>query len=348
MKIGLYADPHVSQSSSIIVGKQGEFSGRLDNLIKSFEWMDKIFKDNECDVIVCLGDLTDKPQLSAEEITAMSLFKNLNNHILLIGNHCRSDKSGRINSVNMISKVIYSPTVEKYGDKSVLFLPYNSSVEDLSEYKNIDVILSHNDIVGYDYGNHISESGYDIQSILDNCKLFINGHLHNGGWLVKDRVINLGQLSGMNFSSCGGQWEPSVGILDLSSGTPSIEVIENPYAYRFKKESFTTLVRLKEYLNDLPEEGQYVLQVKVPAKIADTARTILDKSTKVIASRVLTVNNARLKSNSTSSDKSVIGIEPKNIYSQFKDFLSLQDSSKFNIDIANNIITELENEEGAI
>ena len=69
----------------------------------------------------------------------------------------------------------------------------------LNHHKDIDIILSHNDIKGYDLNGHILTSGYELSEILDCCKIFINGHLHNGGWLVKDKVVNLGQLSGKYF-----------------------------------------------------------------------------------------------------------------------------------------------------
>lgn len=345
-KIGLYADPHVSQTSSIVVGSSGGFSGRLDNLIKSFNWMRSLFAERGCDEVVCLGDMTDKPSLTAEELSAMSKFVDCSNDLIIVGNHCRSDKSGRINTLNSIfNYVFYQPTVIDVGGKKILLLPYNSTPEDLSKISKeqgpIDVVLSHNDIKGYDYGNCISTSGYDLDDILSNCKLFINGHLHNGGWLIKDRVVNLGQLSGMNFSSCGGQWEPSVGILDLD--TLELEIIENPYAYRFKKESFTTLVKLKNYLNALPDCGKYVLQVKVPESIASSARSVLDKSEKVVTSRVLTVRDSK---KSRKVVTKVEKVESKSIYDKMRGFLSTQDQSKFNPIIAEEIIASTEKKEG--
>ena len=103
MKIGIYADPHFSCSSSIIVGRQGEFTGRLDNLIKSFEWMSHTFSENNVNQIYCLGDFTDKTTLTSEEITAISRC-DLTNHTCLVGNHCRSNKSGEINSISAFNK----------------------------------------------------------------------------------------------------------------------------------------------------------------------------------------------------------------------------------------------------
>lgn len=344
MKIGLYADPHVSQTSSIIVGKQGEFSGRLNNLIQSFKWMSQIFKEKQCQVIICLGDMTDKSSLTSEEITAMSQFEGIREHLLLVGNHCRSDKSGKINSLNLVNNSIFKPCVETFGGRKFLFLPYNTSLEDLSLYKDIDVILSHNDIKGYDLGGHTSTEGYEISTITDHCQLFINGHLHNGGWLVNNRVVNLGQLSGMNFSSCGGQWEPSIGILDTE--TLNLEIIENPYAYRFKKETFDTLVKLRNYIKSLPSIGRYVLQVKVPSNIVDSARSILTKSEKVEAFRLLVLKSEKIKTPKTRESQE--SFENKNIYTKLREFISTKSQTKYDSDIATSIIDEIEKKEGVV
>lgn len=367
MKIGLYADPHVSQSSGILVGKIGnnEFSGRLDNLIKCFDWMRGFFNDQGCKKVICLGDMTDKPVLTAEEISAMSRFVGCSNDIMIVGNHCRSNKDGSINTLKSTFNAVYSePAVIDCDGCKVLLLPYNSTPSDLSEIGHVDVILSHNDIKGYDFGGHISKSGYDLHDIVSNCKLFINGHLHNGGWLVNGKVINLGQLSGMNFSSCGGQWEPSVGILDTE--TLELTIYENPVAYRFKKLEFNSVSKLKSYLDNLPTKVlkyrltdqlildseeytdsmcEYILQVKVPAKISASARKLLDQSNKVVASRVLVTQDRSKASKSTKvelSSKSTMS----NVYSKLREFVNTQ-SSKFDAKIMSEVINSLESQEGA-
>ena len=336
--IGLYADPHFSQSSSIIVGKRGDFSGRLDNLIRSFDWMNQLFQDHKVDQIICLGDMTDKPNLTAEEITALSKC-HIDHHILLVGNHCRSDTSGSINSLNLFSRVIYNP--EYLDDKQeVLMLPYSSTVIEFKE--NPKIILSHNDLKGYNFGyGHVSSAGYEISEILDHCQLFINGHLHNGGWVVKDRIMNLGMLSGMNFSSCGGEWEPSVAILDTD--TLKIELFTNPIAYRFKKISCSSLIELKKYLDKLPEEGEYVLQVKVPSEISIEVRKLLDQSRRVVASRVI----SEMKVSSQVKESPTKEVTPtKSIYRQLQEYFDKNYSSKYDLTLVNQIINKLERSQG--
>lgn len=337
MKIGLYSDPHFSQTSSIIVGRRGDFSGRLDNLIQSFQWMNNFFKDNKVERIVCLGDLTDKPNLTSEEITAMSKC-DIEDHYLLVGNHCRSDKEGRITSLEIYPNVINEPRF--FGD--ILFLPYNHDIIDLSKLeKRPRIIFSHNDLKGYDLGSgHILTEGYEIDDILENCDLFINGHLHNGGWVVKNRIMNLGTLSGMNFASCNGQWEPSVAILDTD--TLEVSLYENPVAYRFKKAEFSTLPKVKGYLDNLPE-GNYVVQVKVPDNIAQKTRKLLDQSNKIVASRIITYKSAS-KKKTTTDVREILGTS--SVYDKLREFISSQ-SPKYSLDTINGIIDKIsQGEEG--
>lgn len=344
MKIGVYADPHFSQNSSILSGSYGEFSGRLNNLIESFTWMNSFFKEKGCEMIFCLGDLTDRPDLTAEEITAISRCQ-INSHYLIVGNHCRSDKSGKVNSLSVFKNVYYEPTILEVGDPicRILLLPFNSDIKDLSSYKNIDIILSHNDLLGYDFGRFVSDKGYSIQSILENSKLFVNGHLHNGGWMVKDRIANLGQMSGMNFSSCGGQWEPSVGIIDTD--TFSLSLYENPVALRFKKEEFKALSQLKNYLDNLKDQkGFYVLQAKVSEKMIESSRSLINKCQKVVASRLL------VKYDKVSSEKRTkeIVTESSSIYDKLRKFIKLQDSSKYDSKVVEDIIKSLEVRGGSL
>ena len=342
-KIGLYADPHLSQSSSIIVGRQGEFTGRLENLIKSFEWMNNKFKEENVDIIVCLGDLTDRPDLTALEITALSKC-NVDEHYLIIGNHCRSDKDGNINSLSIYERTLSESqplVVDEDGNTLVHVLPYNSDIIDLTTLNHPKVILSHNDLKGYDFGNFIiSQNGYKITDILENCKLFINGHLHSGGWVFNDRILNLGVLSGINFSGCSGKWNPSIGILDLD--TLKVDIIENPEAYKFKYTDCDTLPKLKKYLDSL-KGSHYVLQIKVPKELADNARKLLSQSEKVEASRLLFITET--SDNNENKEKPTLDTNI-NTYQRLRDFIDLQNKSKFDKKIVSDIINELERTEG--
>lgn len=331
-KIGVYADPHFSTNSSIIMGSQNGLSQRLNNLIESFKWMNQLFKDNDVEITICLGDLTDRPNLSAEEITALSQC-DLQDHHFIVGNHCRADKNGNINALATFKNVYTKPTVISVGGKRVLLLPYTRDYGKINE--QVDIILSHNDIESYNFGSFLSRDGFKIVDILKSCQLYVNGHLHTGGWVVKDRIINLGQLTGMNFSGGEGEWEPSVGIIDTD--TLMITLYENPIAYRFKKLECKKLPTLKTYIDQLPDIGQYVLQVKTTAELADNCRTLLNQNKKVVASRVITYASKVEKPKETLELNQAKG----SVYSKFRTFLAEQKTLKFDINTLYDIIDSL-------
>ncbi len=335
--IGVYADPHFSINSSIALGKgTNGFSNRLNNLIESFEWMNNLFNERNVELVICLGDLTDRAVLSAEEITALSLC-GLENHHFIVGNHCRSDKNGRMNALSIFKNVYHEPHTLTVDGKKIHLLPYNSDLYDLPE--DVDIICSHNDIKNYNFGTFLSPTGYEQVDILKSCRLFINGHLHNGGWVVKDRIVNLGAMVGINFSSCGGEWEPSIGIIDTD--TLKLEIIENPVAYRFKKLDCPTLQELKNYLDQLPSVGQYIIQVKTSAELAENCRKLLTQTSKVVASRILTYSPTIQQQPSDVPQKVSADDTSANVYEKFKAFLKEQSTLKFDLSNLLKIIDDL-------
>ena len=96
--------------------------------------------------------------------------------------------------------------------------------------------------------------------------------------------MNLGCLSGINFSSCGGAWNPSIAIVD--SETMKVNLIENPYAYKFRKKTFKNLLEIKAYLDELPTDN-FVLQLKVPHRILNETKEITSTCKKVTAFRIV-------------------------------------------------------------
>lgn len=245
MKIGICGDVHWNKYSSI-VRKQGEnYSYRLENLIESINWFESISKD--CGLVVYLGDFFDKAVLEGEEITALSNIKwNNNYHYMLVGNHEMSVNDLSKSSAHIFNLIPKFRVIDKScsltdTDNLVLcFLPYvlEENRESLHSYfKNIPdrykkIIFSHNDISGIQMGNFISKTGFSIDEIENQCELFINGHLHNG-CNVTDKIINVGNITGQNFSEDAFAYNHKAIILDTE--TMKIEEIENPYALNFYK-----------------------------------------------------------------------------------------------------------------
>ena len=289
MRILLYTDVHISQNSSIINTRGNKYSTRLENIIKSLNWAEEQAIVNKCDSIICLGDLFDRSDLNAEEITALKEIKWANlPHILIVGNHESNVVSLDFSSafsLNSVFDIINKPCSDVYDDFSITYLPYTveSERKSIKEYLpdlKKKIILSHNDIKGIQYGQWISKDGFDIEDINNNCDLFINGHLHNGEW-INNKILNLGNLTGANFSEDGFKYKHQIAILDTA--TLKVEFIENPYAFNFYKLE----IRNKDDLKFLNKLKNAVVSIKCSNDLLPLVKESLNN---VIESRVTIIN----------------------------------------------------------
>lgn len=261
MKIGICGDVHWSTYSSIVRKRGNKYSLRLEKLIESINWVEKTTEN--CDLIVYLGDFFDSSSCTAEEISALQEIQwNIKPKRFLVGNHEMGSADLFFNSANMFNladfEVIYEPKVETYGKLQLMYLPYvlEENRKPLKEYfpyqVNPDtIIFSHNDIKGIQMGKFISQIGFDIEDIHNNCIKYFNGHLHNGG-PVDNVIYNVGNICGQNFSEDAFKYDHSLMIFDteLNRG----EIHQNPYALNFYKIDFRdeiTLAQLKEINENL-------------------------------------------------------------------------------------------------
>lgn len=286
-KICIYTDNHFSTNSSIIRSNGVEYSTRLENQIKSINWVEQLAVEKCCEKIIHLGDFFDKPDLSSQELSALKEIKWSNlPHKFICGNHEMGSNDLKYNSLNALSKVgdvIDRPTIIGDYECEILLLPYilETNRKSLSEYKEQAIkeyqsnelsaqevknfiILSHNDIAGLQYGQFLSKVGFNIDEIENNCDLFINGHLHNQTQ-VTDNILNLGNLTGQNFSEDGFKYSHCAAILDTD--TLSVELIDNPYAFNFYKIDAIDYEDLKSQVNKLKSEKEYsIATIKINEK----------------------------------------------------------------------------------
>lgn len=302
MLIGIYADAHFSLNSSILLGSTGSTEGRLDSLIKSFKWMYEKFREAKVNLIVDLGDIADSNILRSEEITAISKALSYNDSIPeyhLLGNHERLTQDGSINSVNFIDNIKNHKLIKNIitakdlnlNDLSATFIPYSSySNDSLKDFPDNDIAFSHIDIFGADTGGWTMKSGIDPIKLSKKYKLVINGHIHKHSWVYKNKIMNLGSISGQNFSSSGKSY---IGILDTE--TLKIQLIENPYALNFVKKTAKSMKDIIKLLSDFDDGKQYNVQLKVPLDLVDDARNLIKEQKNITASRILTtVDNKTL------------------------------------------------------
>lgn len=259
----VYTDPHIGTNASVLRFRGNRFSFRLENSQDTMKWLNEVAEERGITDIYCLGDACDRPDLNAEEITALREM-NISHHRFLIGNHEAMSNDLFFNSTNVIrgSKIYSKPEVVRYGNTQIIMLPYitesdRTSITEVLDNLNINnddkiVIFSHNDIKNMYYGNFLTKIGYDLTDIESNCDLFINGHIHNGSWVSK-KVLNLGSITGINFNNDASEWKPKAVILNTE--TLELEFIENPYGVLFYKKEFNNADKAVEFIRSISNQN---------------------------------------------------------------------------------------------
>ena len=310
MKIFIYADPHWSQYGSILRQRGEKYSERLEHLIDSLNWVERTAEEQRCSKIVCLGDFFDKAELNAEELTALSevMWSGNCEHIFLVGNHEMAIADSSISSAHILkflpnSHVINNCLSVKEDNVTLTYLPYilEDKREPLSAYvgsnDGYNVILSHNDLQ-IQYGMYKSSIGFTVEEIESSCDIFFNGHLHNKE-VINDKIINVGNLTGQNFSEDANKYSHGAVIFDTDK--KQYKYIENPYAINFYKFSYND--RLGQIKNNS------VISLSVPLSQKLEAEQYIKENTSIIASRIVVQAEKQKKTDHTPKIESPNHIE---------------------------------------
>lgn len=308
MKICVVGDVHLSQYSSIIRKRSKLYSMRLENCIQSINWAERQAEENGCDCIVYLGDFFDRPDLNAEEITALQDIEwSIKPHYFLVGNHEMGMNDLSYSSAHNMKRVPLSTVINepawigssRGSNIRLLFLPYilesnrknfkeyidSAKSLSLGDYKEVYdkvVVFSHNDLEGIRYGQYVSKSGFNVEEIFDNCEMYINGHLHNQQQ-INEKIINLGNLTGQNFSEDAEKYSHTIGILDLN--TMKLDLINNPYAFNFYKFEISKESDIEEML--VKCKNNSVLTLKVNEDLFDLLKEKLNSMPSIIEYRII-------------------------------------------------------------
>lgn len=306
-KLLIVGDLHFSEFSSII-RKKGM---RLNLLVKTLNWIVETAFQEKCDSIIFLGDFFDKPELNAEELTALKEVKwdESLNYYCLVGNHEMGLGDLSVSSTHILNlipnfKVIDKPTIiqDKY-----LFLPYikEDKARVLKNYtNNISnlIIFSHNDLKGIQMGQFLSKEGFDVDEIGNNCRLFINGHIHNRG-IIRDKIINIGNISGQNFSEDALKYPHLAMVLDTSN-SEYVEVsdIENPFAFNFYKLDLT-FYNKENLFKHLPTfKNHSIVSVKCLQSCFDSLKEFINSLKEIEEYRIISVPD-NINSNSSNIEE---------------------------------------------
>lgn len=296
MKVLIYSDVHFSQDSSIVRSMGEKYSTRLEYLVKSLNWAEELAKKEHCEAVFNLGDMFDKPTLNAMELTALKDIKWADMlHFILVGNHDSNINSLEYSSSEVLAKIPNFYIISKVShlllsNTLFWFIPYiteqdRKPLNTYLDYKDPrtknTVILSHNDIKGFQFGKFKSPEGFNIQDIEDNCDLYLNGHLHTPSFLTK-KIVNVGNLCGQNFSEDNLKTKHYAWILDTD--TLDLTSYENPYALNFSK------IEINDehpFLHEYIKRPNNVFMIRCERKHLDNLKISLTDNHNVVASKVI-------------------------------------------------------------
>ena len=296
MKILCFTDNHFCEKTSIINQYGTKYSLRLENQLKSLNWLEDTAAKKGCDLVVCLGDFFDKPQLTDQELTALQDIKWQSNipHYFIVGNHESGENDLQYSSTKVLEGpnrfIIDSPCEKDFENFQIAFLPYivESNKKSLASYfsKNkenkIRLLFSHNDILGLQMGPIVSKIGFSIDEIEENCSYCINGHLHNGQQITS-KILNLGNLTGKDFGENAEKYTHKIIIIDTDN--LEFEVLENPYAFNFCKLEIMKESDILELTNKLKSNA--VLSLKCHESLLAQLKEVLKNIPQIIDYRVI-------------------------------------------------------------
>lgn len=248
-KVAICGDIHWSTYSSILRRRCKKYSQRLEGLIKSVNWFEKLAKSNGCTEEIFLGDTFDRPDLSAEEMTALQDIKwnKLPKHFL-VGNHESNINTLEYSSTKFFES-IDADVIQKSKSISIsdnidfIFIPYIKTdiilkLSDFIENKDKrNIVFAHQDLAGMQYGKFLSQTGFSVDDIKDNCELFFDGHLHNENKIGNIYIVGI--LTGQNFNEDAFNFKHRAYILTIDNDeVVHVESFVNPEAFNFYKLKF--------------------------------------------------------------------------------------------------------------
>lgn len=302
MKYLIFSDCHWSTYTSILRSRGKKYSTRLEYLIESLNWVNKVAIDYNCNTMICAGDFMDKAQCTDEELTALREidWNNLGCYFVC-GNHESSVLDLRFSSIKALESDIHficsKVTLINDPEYNIILLPYITDKErkPLADYlsqltldnNKPNIIISHNDIAGIQYGGFESMSGFSIKEIEANCDLFLNGHLHNSE-RITNKIINVGSFSAHNFTNDSLRYKYGIWLLDTE--TRALEFIENPYSLQFYKFDVLNASALNN-LNKIVNNS--IVSIKCLDTLQESVKNKLDElSDKILENRIILTRGA--------------------------------------------------------
>ena len=239
MIITIISDTHLSKNDIKLTETNSH------NVYDSLIWADGVAKENNSDIVLINGDFLDKDVLDSETNTLISDFFNQaqnKKYLFLLGNHEMMDADGNYNSLNILKnyknvEVITKLKTLSSGDKTLVFQPYTKKVENINELlqtlssnKN-NILFSHLTYDNVPGINSLIKGELDYLAIRDKVNKIFNGHIHIGLEADNNKYIQIGTITGLNFSDNYNYSKPGIIIYDTENDT--FKRIENPNSYLY-------------------------------------------------------------------------------------------------------------------
>lgn len=278
MKICLIADLHLGIKKSDMIFQNSQIAFYEKQLVP--ELKEKNIKD-----IYILGDVFDtRQQINVQTINVViDLFKktlcDFNIHII-VGNHDMylTTDTG-VNSLKILDllpnvSVYEKPTEIEIDGKNILMLPW---VTDYNEIENLitkhyEYCFAHLDIVGFDMGGRLSETGVTVNTLLKSVDHVYSGHYHNAvdrKYQGDKTIVYVG--SPYHLTRIDRDTKKGYRILEVKNNV--CEHIENNVSMKFYKHTFPD-INFNLIKNN-------VVDIDIPYEYTDKTKQIYDVIAKI-------------------------------------------------------------------
>lgn len=219
MKIGIISDAHMFHRWGITTEMY------CDIITNKFA---------NCDIIVDCGDITDRSNLTAPQIDALSkLYKDIDKPVYLVAGNHDSLSNTTVASVFESKKnvlVIREPTIYD----TMLFVPYTDDIKTMFKQLNeivkepVKYAFSHLNITSNIYA---SIPFSDTKKLHKYAEIWFNGHIHNDekNETAFGKVYNVGACSSLTF---GDTHTPCYSIYDTEEDYLETKGIDNCVLHR--------------------------------------------------------------------------------------------------------------------
>jgi hypothetical protein len=271
-----------------------KFSPKLVHLIESINWIDAYARQIGCEhSVIQLGDIVHNSRLEAEELQMIEVIKQVTSGWAGIrGNHGVANNDHDSDCAVGLSPFYREPSWREYDWQdtngidqkkyNIVYLPYviERARRPLCEYldgmdrSRPTLILSHNNISGMKYGNHIEKNGWSIEELENWGDIIVNAHIHQTQW-VTDKILITGNVDGDDFGGNYFKHPHGIWILDIESfikrypARKCLEFVKNSYAMKFASVEINTEFDIEKL--KAVTDNRTVLAITAPEALADKA-----------------------------------------------------------------------------